>query len=257
MEKEELKQKVLNEYIKKKHTQEECVGFIAGFEKCLDSLSLLNSTRPTDEEIEKKSESEVREFYGEFEDFHDEYEFFIKGAKWMRDTYYPAKVSEESFEDFCLEYAKNHNKDYNEIYCISASAIQYYKNLSTPLTKETGEVLCEGCRNEDLCQTKGCQSSPLSVGKSEAVEWISVKENTPELKYDSVGTTSGLKQYSDSVLYVLNTGSQHIGLFCTNLEDEEFFKTGVARHYLEDAKNGHAFVTHWMPLPEAPKTKTK
>lgn len=48
----------------------------------------------------------------------------------------------ETFENFCLEYARNHKKDYNEIYSIAASAIQYHKNQqSTPSSLPTEEEI--------------------------------------------------------------------------------------------------------------------
>lgn len=69
------------------------------------------------------------------------------------------EYNEEKFKDFCLGYAKNHGKDYNEIYCISASAIQWLK-----LQQKQKEEKVEG-KNNPLLQLMHDTMSPVNTIK--------------------------------------------------------------------------------------------
>lgn len=63
-------------------------------------------SRVSEGEIEKEAERQVREFYGEFENFYDEFIFFTRGAKWalsLSPQSVQSGVSEEDIERMATE----------------------------------------------------------------------------------------------------------------------------------------------------------
>lgn len=89
---------------------------------------------------------------------------------------------------------------------------------------------CEGC----LCRREGCYEISISEMLYEAgyrkQEWISVEDRLPE-------------DYNKYLLF-LDNGRIAIGWY-----------HGDAMQFVEDGIVMIETVTHWMPLPEAPKMK--
>lgn len=91
--------------------------------------------------------------------------------------------------------------------------------------------LLEWCKDE--CIRQAYAMPIVHVEEAKRGEWISVDERLPELNTDVLVYTKWGKRSTVEVCIL----------------DEEGDWMGVGQHFTHDS------VTHWMPLPEAPKVR--
>ena len=117
--------------------------------------------------------------------------------------------------------------------------------------EEMAKTLCEDCAKSDPCSLYAiggmCNSvreqatAMYNAGYRKQSEWISVSERLPDCEYGSE---------TEALLFRLKTGSVEAGYFGTGGRfRDKYFRCYHHSNEGWDAKD----VTHWMPLPDAPK----
>lgn len=107
------------------------------------------------------------------------------------------------------------------------------------LKVETGSLVCLGCGHEHNCSTRGCAIIREAIDRLCLMEWIDPELEVPNL--------AGL--HSDFVLAVV---SGKVGN-CTYDHAIEVVSYEDGKWWLADYPSADISVSHWMPLPDAPK----
>ena len=100
---------------------------------------------------------------------------------------------------------------------------------------------CGGCGCKPCAYIEHCKT--LYNAGYRKQEWISVDERLPDCEWGAE---------SKAVLFITKQGTMYTGYYgCGGVYRDRYF-----REY-KNSTDGYdiSFITHWMPLPEAPKMK--